>query len=479
VATLIQCEIASLPKRSINEQTCRKFNYGVGEYSGKPVQIAEYCTPDGQPRAQKLRFADKSFIVVGDMKGCGLYGQHLWRDGGKMLVVTEGEIDCLSVSQLQDNKWPVVSIPTGATGAEKAIKANLEWVEKFETVVFMFDMDEPGQAAATDCAMLLTPGKAKVARLPLKDANECLVAGRGKEVIDALWGAKVYRPDGIVDGRDLWDQITAKDAPSIPYPWADLNDKLHGLRTGELVTLTSGSGIGKSSVCRELAHWLMGMGQVVGYIALEESVRRTALGIMSIEMNRKLHIERDKVDEQEMRLAFDRTVGSGRLFLYDHFGSCDSDNLLARIRYMVRGLECKWIFLDHISIVVSGIDEGEERRIIDNTMTKLRMLTQELNCGMILVSHLKRPKDQGHEEGAATSLAQLRGSGAIGQLSDIVIGLERNQQDESRKNETKIRVLKNRFGGDTGRAGTLVWSKETGRLSERAFGMVAEELPEF
>jgi len=112
-------------------------------------------------------------------------------------------------------------------------------------------------------------------------------------------------------------------------------------------------------------------------------------------------------------------------------------------------------------------------------MTKLRMLTQELNCGMILVSHLKRPKDQGHEEGAATSLAQLRGSGAIGQLSDIVIGLERNQQDESRKNETKIRVLKNRFGGDTGRAGTLVWSKETGRLSERAFGMVAEELPEF
>ena len=169
------------------------------------------------------------------------------------------------------------------------------------------------------------------------------------------------------------------------------------------------------------------------------------------------------------------------MFLYDHFGSCDSENLLARIRYMVRGLECKWIFLDHISIVVSGIDDGEERRIIDNTMTKLRMLVQELGCGMILVSHLKRPKEGSHEEGGQTSLAQLRGSGAIGQLSDIVIGLERDQQNETKKNITKIRVLKNRFGGDTGRAGELRWDKDTGRLSESRFDFAAEdeELPNF
>jgi twinkle protein len=476
-----QIEIAALPKRGLNEETCRKFRYGVATHNGKPVQVANYCGPDGQVKAQKLRFADKSFTVLGDMKGCGLFGQNLWRDGGKILVITEGEIDAMSVSQLQDNKWPVVSIPSGAAGAEKAIRANLEWVEKFETVVFMFDMDEPGQAAATDCAMLLTPGKAKIAQLPLKDPNECLVAGRGRDVIDAMWGAKVYRPDGIIDGRDLWAEINAKDQPSIPYPWSGLQDKLHGLRLGELITLTSGSGIGKSSVCRELAHWLLGMNCKVGYIALEESVRRTALGIMSVELSKKLHIdkERDAIPEDEMRLAFDRTVGSGKMFLYDHFGSCDSENLLARIRYMVRGLECKWIFLDHISIVVSGIDDGEERRIIDNTMTKLRMLVQELDCGMILVSHLKRPKEGAHEEGGQTSLAQLRGSGAIGQLSDIVIGLERNQQNEAKKNITTMRVLKNRFGGDTGKAGELSWNKDTGRLKENRFEFAADELPDF
>jgi twinkle protein len=170
-----------------------------------------------------------------------------------------------------------------------------------------------------------------------------------------------------------------------------------------------------------------------------------------------------------------RTVGSGNLFLYDHFGSCDSDNLISRIRYMARGLECGFIFLDHISIVVSGIDDGDERRIIDNTMTKLRMLTQELHVGMIVVSHLKRLKEGAHEEGGQTSLSQLRGSGAIGQLSDIAIGLERNQQDEEKKNLTRMRVLKNRLDGDTGVAGTLRYDKITGRLTESGFDFKDDE----
>ena len=86
---------------------------------------------------------------------------------------------------------------------------------------------------------------------------------------------------------------------------------------------------------------------------------------------------------------------------------------------------------------------------------------------MILVSHLKRPEgNRGHEEGATTSLSQLRGSHSIAQLSDIVVGLERSQQDAERSNITTMRVLKNRFSGDTGVCGELFFDKQTGRLSE-------------
>ena len=342
---LIDIEYVALPKRGLTEETCAKWKYGVGkDRSGTAVQVATYCDDSGQPIAQKLRTADKKFKFIGNPKEVGLYGQWLWRDGGKMIVVTEGEIDALTVSQLQGNKWPVVSVPNGAQGAAKSIKKELEWLEQYDSVIFMFDQDEPGRDAAKECAMLLSPGKAKIATLPLKDANDMLVAGRGKEVIDAIWGAKAYRPDGIVAGADLWDTISKSERVfSISYPWQGLNDVLRGMRRGELVTFTAGSGVGKSAVVRELAYHLLSNGETVGMMMLEEDVRRTALGMMGIAMDSPIHLDLTPFDEltedqrAARKAAFDATLGTGRLFLYDHFGSTDIENLCSRVRYLARG----------------------------------------------------------------------------------------------------------------------------------------------
>ena len=141
-----------------------------------------------------------------------------------------------------------------------------------------------------------------------------------------------------------------------------------------------------------------------------------------------------------------------------------------RIRYMVQSLDCKTIILDHISIVISGLADGDERRLIDNTMTQLRKLVEEVKCAMFVVSNLKRPEGKlGHEEGVQTSLSHLRGSNSLAQLSDAVIGFERNQQDKISNNVMIARVLNNRFSGDTGIACSLIYNKETGRLSEGDF----------
>lgn len=463
----IPIESKALAKRSLNEETCKKFSYGVGFYSGRPVQVACYHDEDGNPSAQHIRFPNKEFIWIGDVKGSMLWGQHLWKDGGKQVVVTEGEIDAMSISQLQQNKWPVVSIKSGAAGAKKDIAKAVEWLEKFESVIFAFDMDAPGKKAMIECAGVLSPGRAKVWNIPLKDANEMVLAGREKELINAIWQAKSFRPDGIVSAVDIWDLVIAEDQqPHAQYPWAALNEKTHGLRVGEIVTITAGTGIGKSQVCREIASHLMARGEQVGYIALEESVQRSIRGLVAIELDQPIHIPavRRRVPEPVLREAWDRV--KDRVYFYDHWGSTDSDNLLNKIRYLVRGCGCQWIVLDHLSIIISGDAEGEERRNIDNTMTALRGLVEELKCGLLLVSHLKRPEGKGHEEGAATSLSQLRGSASIGQLSDIVIGAERNQQDVEEGNILRLRVLKNRFTGETGLAGSLTYSKETGRLRE-------------
>jgi len=465
--SLIDREYQAIPNRGLNEETCKKWDYGVTLHHGKPMQVATYRNDAGVPIAQKLRMPDKSFQILGNSKKMGLYGEHLWRSGGKMVTVTEGEIDALSVSQQTGNKWATVSVPNGAQGAHKAVARSLEWLETFESVVFMFDNDEAGRAAAEKCSLMLSVGKAKIATLPLKDANEMLVAGRGSEIVSAQWGAKPFRPDGVVLGEDLWEQVSeVDDSESFPYPWAGMNDKTYGIRKGELVTLTSGTGIGKSSICREIAHHLIINDKKVGYIALEESVARTAKGIMGISLNLPIHIHGTDVGMEQLHDAFQATMGTGNCVLYDHFGSMDSDHLLGKIRYMVKALDVEYVFLDHISIMVSGYEDGDERRRIDNIMTKLRSLVEEVGIALILVSHLKRPEGKAHEEGAKTSLAQLRGSASLGQLSDLVLGFERDQQAEDEADVTTVRVLKNRYSGETGVNCTLRYSKETGRLKE-------------
>jgi twinkle protein len=205
---------------------------------------------------------------------------------------------------------------------------------------------------------------------------------------------------------------------------------------------------------------------------MEESVERTAEGFMGVDLSTPVHLPHSAVKrgDSEYRESFDRVFGDGQVMVMD--ASFDTgatvDQVVARVRFMAKALDCKVVVLDHISILVSGGQHGDERKALDEIMTKLRTLTQDTGIVLFAVSHLKRPEGKGHEEGAVTSVSQLRGSASIAQLSDFVIGLERNGQadDETERNTTSIRVLKNRFSGITGPAGSVLYNADTGRLLE-------------
>jgi twinkle protein len=253
------------------------------------------------------------------------------------------------------------------------------------------------------------------------------------------------------------------------YPWESLNKLTYGIREAELVTITAGSGLGKSQFVREIVwHILKHSEENIGLLFLEENARKTALSLMSLAANKPLHLPDVESTEEERWEAFEATMGTQRLFMFDHFGSTSIDNIIARCRYMAKALDTKFLFLDHVSIVVSAQSNGDERKALDEICTKLRMLVQETGITLFMVSHLKRPDGKGHEEGAASSLSQLRGSASIAQLSDMVIGLERNGQAEDpiERNTTNVRVLKNRFCGTTGPAGGLLFDQKTGRMVE-------------
>jgi twinkle protein len=467
-------EIGPLLKRRISEETCKKFAYGTGIYRGKPVHIAPYYSLDGELVAQKLRFPGKEFKFVGDPSAAGLYGQQLWRNSGRRVVVSEGELDAMSIAQAFNLKWQAVSVPNGAQGAKKSIAKNLEWLEGFDEVVLAFDNDEPGRAAARECAQLFTPGRCKILSWPtgIKDASDMLQAGREGEVATLVFQAKSYRPDGILAGTELKQKIDEFRAGGGTYfSYDTLRPKLdlmtRGLRKGELVMLTAGTGIGKSTEAAELGFDLLTRHKLtIGYVALEENPLRTSLRMMSIELDRPLHLGLGGITEEEYERAYVTTVGSGRFYLYDHFGSLESDNLLSKLKFLANGCGCDFIVLDHISIAVSGREDGDERRIIDNLMTHLRSLVEQTGVGVIAICHLKKPQGSAtsHEEGGRVTLDDLRGSGSIKQLSDTVIGIERNQQDKDESDYCLLRVLKCRFTGETGIADTLHYNKQTGRL---------------
>ena len=466
--------------RGINADVVKK--YGVTLQYGEDGLIKKHCYPyhnvDGEHIGNKVRTTDtKDFMYDGNSKDVGLFGENVFKGGGKYITVCEGELDAMSVHQMFGNKYASVSLRTGSKGAKNDIKRSLEYLESFDAVVLCFDNDEAGKEAVKSVVDLFSPNKVRVCNLHRKDANDMLMAGQIANFTRQWWDAKPYRPDGIVASEETWDILTEEiRVESVPYPWLGINELTYGFRTGELVTITSGAGMGKSQMVRELEHYLLNATEDnIGVLALEESVKNTTLGVMSIEANKPLHLDLDNTDDEELRGYWEATMGKGRMFMYDHFGSTSEDNLLSKVRYLAKGLDCKWIVLDHLSIVVSDQEVQDERKAIDSIMTKLRQLVQETGIGLFLVSHLRRPMGKGHEEGGQISLSELRGSASIAQLSDMVIGLERNQQaDDARvRNTTIVRVLKNRFSGLTGPACSLHYDKLTGRMKE------SDELGEF
>ena len=467
---LLSVQYSAIPKRGITLDVARSNGYGVGTWNGQKVQVAEYCNEKGEVVAQKIKTADKKFTILGDAKQMRLWPMHRFRNGGKRLLITEGETDLLAWQSLpsQANRWPAVSVPNGAPAARKAIAKCLEFVESYDEVILCFDNDDAGRGAVEDVCNLLTPGKVKVMQLPqgCNDICDAVQQGRSAELQELYWSASAKRPDGIVGSEEILEALLKKPEFGVDYPWEGLTDMLHGLRRKELVTLTAGTGVGKSSVAGIIAHSLVKRGIRIGYISLEESLARTAERLVSAELGRPLHLTRDGVTDELLKSTWKETFDE-MVVIFNHFGSMDAEGLTQRVKYMRVAEHVDFVFIDHLSILVSGWGDGDERRLIDNVMTELRSICEQTGVGMILISHLRSPNqgEKSHEEGGRPKLNQLRGSKAISQLSDAVIAIQRDQQGED-PHTSEVVVLKNRFSGRTGLACKLRYDVDSGLMQE-------------
>jgi twinkle protein len=464
----------AIPRRGLTKDSIEKYQIDIN--MDKDVDVAHRYPyfKDGHHIANKVRRREtKDFYWEGLAKGVELYGQNLFPAGGSRAVtIVEGELDAASAYQLLGSKYPVVSV-TASNSAVKDCKANYEYLNAFDKIVICFDKDEaklrpdgteffPGQEAAEKVAALFQPGKCAIMTLQQgKDPNDYLQNKIDpRDFIREWWQAPVSRPDGIKAGSDMWEEINSEETYfSVPYPWPGLQRATYGMRLSEAVLLMADTGLGKTKFFHTLELAILNdptvieNGWGVGILHFEETNKETALHLMGTHVGKPYHLPDTEKAEGELRSVYDEVINTERLLFYDHFGSNEIDVILNKIRHMAV-MGCKYIFVDHLSIIVSD-QSGDERKDLDEISTKLKMLTVELNIGILCIIHTNRN-------------GEARGSAGPEKVANVHLLIEREKEDTDpiRRNITKMTVKKCRLTGRTGPVSWIYYDPNTHQLSE-------------
>ena len=465
---MVSLDVAIFQKefRGLSKQTLEQ--YGIQRLTdGRLVYL--YRDAAGKLVAQKFRDPDKKHSWKGDAKAVAPFGAHLANaDRHDGVAICEGELDAPSITQSTNGKVIGVSVPNGAQNAPNFVRQHLDFFQRFKVVYVATDMDGPGETAADALVKLFDAGKVRRVFFSKKDANEQLTELGGRSVMDAIMAAKVIRPDGIKSSTSYAGLVSKpQERRRRNCAFNFWNDKTPFF-SNQLITLIAGSGIGKSTFARALALGDMERGIKVGWIGLEETAEEAVFRFVGMAAGVQIHA-RDSyaglTDEQlnDIAQADKFITGSGNLEIFDHFGSIDTDTILSRMSYMVRSLGCEHIYLDHLTIVGSGLCQDTKQ--LDALVTKLRSFISATKCTVFAISHLNRSSSQHQnmENGGVPELHDIRGSHSITQLSDTVWALSRKRGD----NTTHSYCLKNRVLGRCGYAGSFLFDETTQQLEQK------------
>ena len=467
-------------ERKIPKAICEFFNVKVGFDSDGKISDHYYPYSGGGYKHRRL---PKSFTWIGDSGG--LFGKDLFTGGGKRLVITEGEIDALSVAHACFEKYqkvyPVISI-SSATGTKDLLE-NRDWIRSFKEVVLCLDNDEKGLEATEKAIKIIGLDKIKIWKpTDCKDANEVLLKHGTDRINQLIWDAETYSPAGIIGKDEVWKQIVERKLiPSVPYPpcMEGVNTKIKGMRSGEIALFISGTGAGKSTITREIViHLIETTKDKIGVISLEESPGETGTKLAGMAINRNPGGE--DISNDDLKVGFDKVFGDDRIVLLDHQGSIKDESIVSQLEYMCL-MGCKYLIIDHITILVSeGSDGLTGNEAIDKIMNDLLRLVKRHDVWVGLVSHLRKVPNgsRSFEEGVMPTMDAIRGSGSIKQVSFDIIAFTRNSMaaDETKRNTIQMAVLKSRTVGQTGRVKGAVYTHATGRLqsAEETFDTIED-----
>lgn len=485
VDEFLSCKTEAWPKRKLKKSTTQRYNCRVGCSPTDKSAIGSYLFPhyssDGKIVGYQVRLAEeKRFFNMGRPKQAVFFGQHLLPKGNiKKLYVCESPTDAMSLYQAIKEAWElaggtlakaepnVIGLPHG-TGCAVDIAAETKLFDRCEEVILVFDSDKAGDEAATKLSSLYK--NIKTVKLPMKDPNEMLQAGKSSELAKlAQFSAGVVKLDCMSNIEDLVDDICEPVVVGPSYPWPTMTRLTHGQREQQIIGVAAGVGMGKTSFKYALvAHDAITHGRHSTVFDLESNVRTTGKRLASIIEGKDFNNPTVEYSKDTIRSAVDKL--KGMVTVYNHKGGRDWNDIKSYIRHSVVVNGSSVVHLDPITAMVAHLSSTEANDMLNTMFSDLSAMTQELNFSVVYYSHLNPPKQgQSHERGGKVLESQMTGSRAMMKWSTDIWGIEGNKDPDLADHERNVRkvvLLKNRDFGNVG-SFYLFYDPETTRLAER------------
>lgn len=490
--------------RGIRDETYKTFGVRHTYNTETGDMIAQYypCTIDYKLSGYKCRGIPKDFLRPGPIKlveggvgqQCELFGQHKFKSSSsRYLLICGGELDQLSAFQMlyddikrrdKDKDYgpiPVVSSILGENGTHKQLKAQYEWLSRFEKIVLCLDNDEAGKKATEQCVKVLPKGKVFIMDIDLKDANEFLTQGKERQFVSSFYSAKAYTPMGVVGSDQLYDGIVGKAlAPKMLFPpfMKGINDKTAGgIPLGKIVNIGAGSGQGKTSLVNEMIYyWIFNSPYMIGVVSMELDKEEYGEVMLSRHLRRKIalissaeekhqYLKSDSVKTASERL-FKKEDGSPRWFLVDDRDGSLKD-LQKTVEELVIACGCRVIILDPLQDILDGLS-NEDQAVF---MKWQKSLKKSHGVTFININHVRKSGSGAESASAGAFITEedFAGASQIFKSADLNMLVMRNKyaEDEIVRNTTHSVISKCRWTGFTGPAGDFYYDNSTHTLYDK------------
>lgn len=394
--------------------------YKIAEANGKI--LFPFLLPDGELALVKARKPVDGEKPVPTTKNCEpiLFGWQAIPDDARECVITEGEIDALSMAAYG---YPSLSVPFGGGGGNKQrwIENEFERMERFEKIYLALDMDKPGDEAAAEIASRLGRHRCLRVKLPCKDGNQCLVEGISKEKIDAcIQDAEGMDPEGLRMPSAFTENVLRLFWPiqgeHVGYrtPYRKLGEKLL-FRPAELTLWSGDSGAGKSQLLSDCVVDWVHQGSRVCLASLEMKGEQTLKRMV------KQAVGVDRPTEEFIARSL-KWLDQG-LLIYDRVGKSKIDGLLDVFNYARAKYGCDQFIIDSLMrLGVAGDDyTGQEKavyRLVDWVI--------ENSVHLHLVAHAKK----GDRDRGAPRTSDVKGAMEIGANAFNIVTVWRNKKHE-------------------------------------------------